>query len=227
MWGSPRPKARPFSPAPLPTVGGAGRTLPHMSPAPTPAERQLADEQLAALRRLLEVGLKLAEALQADVTGAVTSVTEERAALKDADGQDVWIPLAPLPVFTGDVALAYARISRAVRLTLAMQTRVQRGLEPSRREAASPQPARSAAVPAQGDTESRERLIDRDDLAELLELTFDEAVAAIRRDLGLNATPSNMPSRSRTGNHPAALRRPIAAGRPDPEPGRAWRDHSP
>jgi hypothetical protein len=216
-----------------------------MSAASTPAARQLADEQLAALRRLLEVGLKLAEALQADVTAAVTGVSEERAALKDAAGQDVWIPLAPAPVFTGDVALAYARISRAVRLTLAMQTRVLRGLEPGRREDAAPQPARprdASAALTDSDTESPERLTDRDDLDALLELPFDEAVAVICDDLRLasahaatadageacedRAAP-NAPADVRMAIHPTAPHRPIVAANPSPARPPPRRNRSP
>lgn len=66
-----------------------------MTTTPTPADRQLIDEQMAALRRLADVGLRLAEALGTDVVGAVTGVDEERGVLRGPGGQDAWIPLGP------------------------------------------------------------------------------------------------------------------------------------
>lgn len=139
-------------------------------------------------------------------------------------------------MFRDDVALAYARISRAVRLTLAMQTRVLRGLEPGRREAPPPHGARSQAVAtADGDAEARERMVDRDDLEGLLDLPFAEAVALICHDLGLAPEPAVAPAAAAAAarsnpipsDRPAAVSRAIASGRPSPQPKRPRRNRSP
>jgi hypothetical protein len=70
--------------------------------------RPLIERQLAMLGRLAEAGLEIAVALERQATAA------------DAD--------AP-PVARGDIALAYARVARAVRMTLALQSKLIKDLQ--------------------------------------------------------------------------------------------------
>jgi hypothetical protein len=154
------------------------------SPA-LPTAQALAAAQLATLGRLAEIGLELAEDLRADVGAHVRATDRERQALEA--GGDVWTPLAPLPVFAADIGLTYARITRAIRLTLALQTRILRGLsrpDPGQAGRTSPPGAGSS----DGERlDARERLTDHDDLAQLAQLPFEDAIALIRNDLGLPA----------------------------------------
>jgi hypothetical protein len=148
-----------------------------------PTAQALARAQLALLGELAQIGLELARDLRADVGGQVRSTARERAALET---DDALIPLQPPPAFPGDVCLAYARLSRAVRLTLALQTRILRGLE--QRESAQAAIVRPRpAAGGDGERPSRERLTDPDDLAALAELPFEAAVDFVRRELGLPA----------------------------------------
>jgi hypothetical protein len=89
----------------------------------------LAEIQLAQLRRLADIGLDLADALRGDVLGAVRSSARERAMLESGE-DNVLIAMPLAPVFPGDIGLTFGRLSRAIRLTLALQTRILRGLEP-------------------------------------------------------------------------------------------------
>jgi hypothetical protein len=160
------------------------------SSEPLPSPQALARAQLALLGELATIGLELAQDLRADVKGQVRSTARERAALESPD--DAFIPLAPLPVFAGDVGLIYARISRAVRLTLALQTRILRALaRPDQPDVPAADWSKSAPASRSGrqalEDGSRERLTDPDDVALLAELPFEDAVAIIRRDLGLVA----------------------------------------
>jgi hypothetical protein len=179
-----------------------------MSDAPSSdAARALAERQLALLGRLADIGLRLAEALETDVLGTVGAADRERATLQAAGPEDVWVPLPVPAVFAGDPALLYARISRAIRLTLALQTRIQRGLDRPARETLSPVPqsrAGRATLPTFDDEEAPpcadqgllerpcyEDRVDREDLADL---PFAQAVAIICRDLGMTAAPLEAPA---------------------------------
>jgi hypothetical protein len=71
--------------------------------APRDWARPILDRQLALLGRLAEAGLQIAVALERQATGKA-----------DADA----------PVISGDIALAYARAARAVRLTVALQSKL-------------------------------------------------------------------------------------------------------
>lgn len=94
---------------------------PGASDAPATADgalRAVLERQLAVLGRLAEAGLNIA------------LVVERRAMAAEAAEADA-AEAAPVaaPEASGDVALAYARVSRAVRLTVALQGRVVKDLQ--------------------------------------------------------------------------------------------------
>jgi hypothetical protein len=74
--------------------------------------RGRSERRLAAAHELVEVGLDLARALRAEVMAQVSGV-------ENAEGE-----AAGKPVFGGDVALAYSRIARAVRMSLALEAMI-------------------------------------------------------------------------------------------------------
>lgn len=81
--------------------------------APAGAEAQargLIQRQLAVLGRLAEAGLNIALAVERQATAAEPATEAE--------------PADTVQVVQGDVALAYGRVSRAVRLTIALQARL-------------------------------------------------------------------------------------------------------
>jgi hypothetical protein len=170
-----------------------------MSPAGSPTHRatsapaaetarELIDAQLPMLTRLAEIGMDIAEAAgRRAVAQAEGGETEERGS---------------------DPALAYARAARAVRLTLALQSRLvaelaaldqahakARAVEAGRRRdrihARVEQAIEAERADAEGDeiehlsAAAWERLTETDD-AELLDLPMDEVVALVCRDLGLS-----------------------------------------
>jgi hypothetical protein len=104
------------------------------------------DQQLALLGRLAEAGLEIAVALEHQATGKAA---------------------ADAPVVAGDIALAFARVSRAVRLTVALQSKLiadrqafEAGVVKDRAEAAKQRDYhRLFAVPRQ--IERAERMIFR------------------------------------------------------------------
>jgi len=121
------------------------------SPADAPDwARPYALRQLELLGELAELGLDVARAVERQASGRAEA------------------PAAPVvqgPIFKGDFALAYARVSRAVRLTLMLQARLieelkaaDAGRAPARAEAAadsvrsSPEDQRKARV---------ERIVER------------------------------------------------------------------
>src|SRR5580692_3639841 len=66
--------------------------------------------RLGVTQELAEIGLDLARALRAEVMARVSGV-------ENAESERA-------PVFGGDVSLAYSRISRAVRMTLALEATI-------------------------------------------------------------------------------------------------------
>ncbi|MDB5460338.1 MAG: hypothetical protein JWO72_2079 [Caulobacteraceae bacterium] len=76
--------------------------------------RPLIERQLALLGRLAEAGLEIAVAIERQATGMATP------ARSDAN---------PAPVVRGDIALAYGRVARAVRMTLALQSKLIKDLQ--------------------------------------------------------------------------------------------------
>jgi hypothetical protein len=99
-------------------------------------EAAVVERQLELLGRLAEIGLGIAEAVG-------------RQAAQDG-------PSRNSPAFTGDLALAYARASRAVRMSIALQSR----LMAERREAAITTAA-NARMSAVRDRPARRARIDR------------------------------------------------------------------
>ncbi|HEY4030736.1 MAG TPA: hypothetical protein VGM25_10360 [Caulobacteraceae bacterium] len=138
--------------------------------------RPLIERQLQILGRLAEAGLEIAVALEAQARGGPE-------------------------VVQGDVAMAHARVARAVRQTVMLQSKLIEALDDREDERA----ARQASVRAnaarivrgviedeRGDGERAERLgaeaaerLRAEDFGDLLSRPFGEAVAGICRDLGL------------------------------------------
>jgi hypothetical protein len=154
----------------------AAALLPETLPTAVPADwgRPLVERQLALLGRLAEAGLEIALALEAQAKGA------------DA-------------VVQGDVAMAYARVARAVRQTIMLQSRLIETLR-ERAEAGAGRKAAAARIIGDAiedetghDVERGERLageaaerLRQEDFGDLLARPFGEAVAEIVRDLGLS-----------------------------------------
>jgi hypothetical protein len=157
-------------------------------PAANATARELIDAQLPMLTRLAEIGMEIAEAAgRRAVAQAEGATAEERGS---------------------DPALAYARAARAVRLTLALQSRLvaelaaldqaqakARAVEAGRRRDRVHARVEQAIEAERADADhdeiehlssaAWERLTETDD-AELLDLPMDEVVALICRDLGLS-----------------------------------------
>jgi len=171
--------------------------------------RGLIERQLWVLGRLGEVGLNVALAIERQAMAAADD--GPGAAAPEAVGPEHFPER--LQVVHGDLALAYARVSRAVRLTLALQARLVQDLQAldegeARRQAKqrSDRQAREAARKAQveriverviqaeaaddaeGDRlakEAYERLDEHDIYGDLLGRPVSEVIARICRDLGL------------------------------------------
>jgi len=166
--------------------------------APPAAPRDLIERQLRVLGELAEIGLNLARAV------------ERRAALAPTCEPSAEAPGAA-QAMKGDVWLAYTRIARAVRLTLALQSRLIQDLqaldEAAERQrlggcsnAARARKARVRRILARvidaeiGDeaeagrlaAEARERLEHDDIYGDVLTKPVGELIALICRDLGLS-----------------------------------------
>jgi hypothetical protein len=145
---------------------------------PNPARTE---ERLAVLGELAQIGLRLARAMEQHVVAG--QAAQAHAARTDPDAM-----ILP-PVDLEGVARAFSRIGRAVRMTLALQAKLE---QPAR--APAPGPVRDARRsrawrPDVGrldrpDGGSPEDLRDAEDP---LDLTSDEMLALICRDLGLSA----------------------------------------
>jgi hypothetical protein len=130
------------------------------------------ERQLQVLGELAEIGLELARAVEA---GA-------KAPEADLDA----------------AALAYARVSRAVRQTILLQSKLVEALDGraaalAGRKAAAAHILHDLIEDLGGDEERAERLgaeaaerLEQEDFDDLLKRPFGEAVAAICRDLGLS-----------------------------------------
>jgi hypothetical protein len=139
--------------------------------------RALVEAQLRMLTRLAEIGMEIAEVAglqaKASLDGAVPSV---------------------------DPGLTYARVARAVRMTIALQSRLLKELPALNRALVEARRRRvrrlvDQAIEAEHDDadeierlsdEALEHLRDPDDLAELLNRPIHEVVALICKDLGLS-----------------------------------------
>ena len=167
---------------------------PHLADALAQAERRR-----AMLAELAEIGMNLARDVGAHAAAAMSAINEDNG---------------------GDPTRAFATVSRAVRLTLAMEARndahilaLRKGRVPAGWGAAAAT-VRAVSVSRSGDSAGegpgalRENLIDREDDEAFLDLPFDEQVETIRRDLGVagEAAPG---SKAGTG---CGLRQALTAG---------------
>jgi hypothetical protein len=167
-------------------MSAADLAIPPTEPRPPAgAGEALIAQQMAALTRLTEIGMEIAES-----AGRAARLAEAGELGADAP----------------DPALTYARAARAVRLTIALQSRLAKDLTAL---AEAETRARGAAAARQRDrihrrieraaeterpdaaeverlsSDAWERLTEADD-AELLDLPIDEIVARICADLGLS-----------------------------------------
>jgi len=160
-------------------------SAPAIYPSSAPAEaasvdwsRPMADRQLQILGRLAEAGLEIAVALEAQAKGGEV-------------------------VVEGDIAMAYARVARAVRQTIMLQSKLVETLRDQERARAERKAAARAGAArivrgaieddCGADEERAERLgaeaaerLQHEDFADLLARPFGEVVADICRDLGLS-----------------------------------------
>jgi hypothetical protein len=182
----------------------AASSASHPAPAPDGAAvsaRAVVEAQLAMLSRLAEIGMEIAEACGRDA--------------KAAPAEALASPHAP--------GLVFARVARAVRMTIALQSRLLKDLAALDRVDAIAERARKdtrrirlsrlveqaarAGVEAQREAGGRywadeeaiedeverlswdayERLTDAEDGEQVDGLSFDAAVAAVIKDLGLSA----------------------------------------
>jgi hypothetical protein len=166
--------------------------LPTPDAAPVPddlcEDRARLDRQRARLDRLADLGLEIAEGLAAQAKGTGPQVVE------------------------GDVALAYDRVARAVRMAVMLESRLAADLRPSAEQASGAGPGAGPAEPAkarkdrvarivrrvaegQGGLdgfqigwaarEARERLEHDDIYGQVMSQPVSDLVADICRDLGL------------------------------------------
>jgi hypothetical protein len=140
---------------------------------PCPADaadwaRPFALRQLEMLGELAELGLDVARAVERQASGRAEP------------------PVVAGPIFRGDIALAYARVSRAVRLTLMLQAKL---IEDLKAQDAGADQARTDARPAPDGVAAErqrkariERIVER--LAEAEYPDDDDAVADLMTEAG-------------------------------------------
>jgi hypothetical protein len=169
---------------------------------------------------------------------------------------EIGMEIAEAAPAAADPALTYARVARAVRMTIALQSRLLKDLAALDRTDAL---ARSAQVQArtrrihrlveqaietQHDDEDEierlsgdawERLRDEDDCADLFERPIAETVARICRELGLSPPDPLLPLREKLSAEPtdeglasgSATPASLAATEPPPDPAAASASFSP
>jgi hypothetical protein len=156
------------------------------------ASAQAVARHLHILSRLAELGLDIAQDLQAQIHAATPPSLDPKAP-----------PPHPFDLLerpenaraSADLALAFARVSRAVRLSIALHDRLVKG-EPA--ESRSPRlarppiretlPCEPLAEPSGADSEraGRERLFDRERLDVLPDLPVEDIIARLCAELGLS-----------------------------------------
>ncbi|HWE98514.1 MAG TPA: hypothetical protein VG248_01850, partial [Caulobacteraceae bacterium] len=135
--------------------------------APDPAILR-AERRLRLLEELAQIGMNLARALERQALAAADPADPPEPAGPDA--ADASAGRAPTPITpAGDPSVAFARISRAIRLTLALEARTDEQLRAlragvaaeveARRVAAGPRAAAEAAVRSQRRRDTVERLV--------------------------------------------------------------------
>jgi hypothetical protein len=190
-------------------------TLHPESPAATAADlraRAAFDQQLWMLGRLAQAGLNMALALESQALAIHPEAAGDQGPQPYGAPVPAPVSLDFLPPSPGDLALAFTRVSRAVRMTIALQARLLKA------EAGGPH-ALAARAPAPAPAETRpqraaragaivrrliagceddgfeamelmeraqERLADRDITGDLLDRPIPELIAGICHDLGLS-----------------------------------------
>jgi hypothetical protein len=168
------------------------------APEAPAAEAALAARQAAALGATVEIGLQLARALCDQVASG-----------------------APGPFRQTDPALAYSRIARAIRLTVALEARLEAERAQGMTYAAparAPEPVERAedetaeAVEIEAEPEERPERPERETLRESLREDLEDAAllrrpnaevyAQVCRDLGLTPEPDLFPDGSDNDNRP-------------------------
>jgi hypothetical protein len=123
-----------------------------------------AERRLRLLEELSEIGMELARALCREALAAANPA-ESAAAETAADVAD--LAAAPTATGTRDPANAFARISRAIRLTLALEARTDEALRDLRagvvaeREARRVEAGRRAAIEAEARSKARRDTVER------------------------------------------------------------------
>jgi hypothetical protein len=157
-------------------------TIDNDADTPDPAKERAA-RRLRVLEELAEIGLAIARGLREQ---AAVELARARQA------QESWTPPgagpAPAPRGGRDIAMAYARVAKAVRLTLWLEERLT---DPARGPAASPEAENSGAEPAGAGQRARRKLSDaavKDMCRERVERAIDaeatgEAAERLRCDL--------------------------------------------
>jgi hypothetical protein len=189
-------------PDPLPPAASAAVDIDPALAEAAGEPRAVIVRQLQVLGELAELGLDIARAIARQ---AATEAPGEAPA--EMPGETTRAP----QVVKGDVSLAYARVARAVRLTIALQSRLlqdlraldevaERHLHGGRSNTARERKARVRRIldrvidaevgdAAEGDRlagEVRERLENDDIYGDVLARPVGEIVAMICRDLGLS-----------------------------------------
>jgi hypothetical protein len=170
------------------------------------------DQQLWTLGRLAQAGLNIALAMEAQALAVQPAVAADQGPQPPGRPAAPEVSLDNLPPAPADLALAFARVSRAVRMTVALQARLlkadQGGPRAMSGQAPAPPPPetrarrarRAAAVlrrliglthddvfgAAELMERVRERLFDPDITGDLLDRPFADLITGICRDLGLS-----------------------------------------
>ena len=178
-----------------------------------PAERR-AEARVRRLQRMADLGVDIGEKLQRQA--------ELAAAHAETDAVPDNLPHARR---LDEIARSFAQVSRAVSLATALEDRIDRGLPAlpfedrarQERDARDKRGAAARAVAPDFDAFSPRRAIDLRlrldrlldaelaDLDRFLDRPFDEIVARLRRDLGLESDASPPPRRRRGGGGPPKL----------------------
>jgi hypothetical protein len=190
---------------------------PSQSPSPDAATaadlraRAAFDQQLWVLGRLAQAGLNMALAMEAQALAIHPDAAADQGPQPYGAPAPAPVSLDFLPPGPGELALAFTRVSRAVRMTVALQARLLKGgdgdLGAKASKPPSPPPVETRAQRAtragaimrrlitrsEGDVfeaaermeRAQERLSDPDITGELLDRPVPELIAEICRDLGL------------------------------------------
>jgi hypothetical protein len=159
-------------------------TLSATQPVDPPPDR--AAERFAILRELVDIGMEIARAVQGEIRARAEAVEDEA---------------TESPKIVADLGLAFSRVSRAVRQTVALEARLEDGRLERRRAAEAAAEARS-----QADGEMAERAAKVK--AKLMQLLYPDRERDHRWDdegwETLNNDPDDEPDESFVADRPAA-----------------------